>query len=305
MKIRFRWILAALAALPLISIGGGVFAAPMGVPQQMLPGYVPASPSRGVASFRPRYRSEPVWPMARSGQPGNVRPFHGPVRRAGNWPIPVSYRPMVPRPQPRFAPPYGYRGPVPRWTGYPLPVRGYGPQPMPRMAYGYPARPAVGVRGYPQARQFRPRSPYPPVVPARYRQPNWTMPRSTRMPPPYTGYPQRQAYPTRFLPVPPAMPGRFAGRYQPYAGLPGGRPDYRFRPMPQPQAYRGYPLTAGRPAVPAVPPNYRTWQGPGEAGPARRPAAPYQAWQMPDRPIRQAEVLAWENTVKRFPRVAY
>jgi|GEM_PF-2108753 len=301
MKIKFGRILAALFGLTLLSMGGGVFAAPAGVPQQMVPSYMPASPSRGVASFRPHYRPQPVRSMARLIHPANVPPhYYAPVRHAAGWPIPVSYRPIAPLPHPRFPPPYGYRGQARHGAGYPLPVRGYGVRPMPRMADGYPARPPVGAWGYPRSPQFRLPRPYPPMAPVHYRPPNWSMPR------PYRAYPNRQSYPLPVVPGPQAMPRRFAGRYQPYSRPPGGQPDYRFRPIPQPVVYQGFPVARTYPALPGFPANYRFRPGPRNPGLTRMPSAgSYQARQMPDRPIRRGEVLAWENTAKQFSRTVY
>ncbi len=306
MKIRFRWILTALAVLPLLPVAGSVFAAPAGVPQQMMPSYVPASPSRGVASFRPRYRAQPVRPMARFAPPGNIPPSHAPVRRVGNWPLPVSYRPMMP--PPRAVPPYGYGRQAPRWAGYRPPVRSYGVRPASQPVYRYPARPPVGVRGYPQAGQFRPRPPYPPMTPVGYRPPGWAMPGRTFMPRPYNSNPRRHAYPVRSMPAPRAHPGRFAGRYQPYSRGPGGRPDYQFRPMPQPVAYRPYPMPGRYGAMPGrygaarlAPPDYRALPLPRQRAPIRHPAGAYQARQMPDRPISRGELLAWRSTAQRLP----
>lgn len=301
MKIGFRWVSAVLFALPLISLGGDLFAAPAGVPQQMLPSYVPASPSRGVASFRPHYRSLPARPMTRFRHPAN-RP---PVRSAGSWPIPVSYRPVVPVPQPRYPAPYGYRGRGVQWTGQPLPVRGRGVRPMRWMAYNQPARPPLGVRGYPRSGRFSPWRPDRPMLPTRYRQPNRMMPRPSLMPRPYPVYPHRQAYPVRSMPRPALAPGRFAGRYQPYSGVPGSRPNYRFRPMPQRVAYQGYPVMPGYPAAPPVPAGYRFWQGPGNPGTAARSAGAQLAGRLPERPIRRGEVLAWQNSARQLPRMTY
>lgn len=304
MKIRFAKILSAVFGLALLPIGGGVFAGPAGLPQQMLPGYVPASPSRGVASFRPRYRAQPVRPMARYPHPVNVPPHYAPVRHAGSWPIPVSYRPIAPRPHPRFLP-YGYRRASPRWAGYPPPTGGYGVRPMPRMprmAYGYPTRPPVNTRGQLRPVQFRAQRPYLPIAPVYYRQPSWATPRRAVLPMPGMAYPQRQS--NRY-PVPRAVPGQFAGRYQPYSRSSGGHPDFRFRPMPRSVAYQGYPVAGGYPAAPGYSPDYRFRPGPPNPGLARMPVSPYQARQMPDRPIRRGEVLAWHNTAKQFPRPAY
>lgn len=304
MKIRFGKILSAVFGLALLSMGGGVVAGPAGLPQQMLPSYVPASPSRGVASFRPQYRVQPVRPMARYPHPVNVPPHYAPVRRhAANWPIPVSYRPIAPMPPPRF-PPYGYRGAPPRWAGYPPPTGGYGVQPMPRMAYRYPSRPPVNTWGYPRPVQFRAQRPYPPMAPVYYRQPSWATPRRAVLPMPGTAYPYRQSnrYP---VPGPRTVQGQFAGRYQPYSRSPGGQPDFRFRPMPRSVAYQGYPTPDGYPAAPGYSPDYRFRQGPPNHGLGRTPVWSYQAWQMPDRPIRKGEVLAWHNTAKQFSRTAY
>lgn len=304
MKIRLRWILTAPSVLLLVSAAGAVFASPVGVPQQMMPNYVPASPSQGVASFRPHFRAQPLRPAARFAPPGRVPPAHAPVRRAGNWPLPVSYRPMLP-PAPRYAPPYGYRGPAPRWAGYRPPMRNYAVPAAPRMVYGYPARPPVGVQGYPQVRQYRPRLPYPPMVPVRYRQPNWTVPGRASMPRAYHGYPQRQAYPAGPIPGPRALPRRFAGRYQPYSRVPTGRSNYQFRPMPRPAAYRGYPMPQRYGAAPFAAPNYRSRPDPRQAGQVRRPMGSYQAQQMRDRPMSRGELLAWRNTAQRFPGSVY
>lgn len=310
MKIRFRWILTVLAVLPLIPVAGSVVAAPVGVPQQMMPGYVPASPSRGVASFRPRYRPQPVRPMARFAPPGNIPPSHAPVRRVGNWPLPVSYRPAVSAP--RAMPPYGYGRQAPRWAGYRPPVRHYGSRPVSRPMYRYPARPPVGVRGYPRAGQFQARPAYPPVVPMGYRPPNRIVPGRAFTPRPYHGYPRQQPYPVRSMPVPRALPGRFAGRYQPYSSGPGGRAGYQFRPMPQPVAYRAYPMPGRYGVMPGrygaarlAQPNYRGRPVPRQSSQVRRPVAAFQARRMPDRPISRGELLAWRNTAQRLPGAAY
>ncbi len=283
MKIRFGWILTTVA-LALAGMAGGAFAAPAGLPQQMLPGYAPASPDRGVASFRPHYRMQPAQWMPRFARPGVRRPMHAPLPRAAAWPIPVSYRPIAP-PPPRM-PRYGYPGQGPRWSAYPLPgqvpfpvpVRGYGVRPMPWTGYPYPSRPPIGAWGYPRPVPYRQRPAYPPVAPAFLPPPLRMPPAVAGAPPPYSGYPGRPWLRQPARPAPPAVAGQLARRYQPYAGYPGARRDYRFRPMPRSVALQGHPVAMPYRPGPAYPRDYRFRQDPrfhplvGQ----RMPTAPYR-----------------------------
>jgi hypothetical protein len=288
MKIRFGWIMATVG-LTLAGMAGGVFATPAGLPQQMLPSYVPAAPGRGIASFRPHYRMQPVRQLPHFVRPGVRPPVYAPLPRAAAWPIPVSYRPIAPLPTPRM-PRYGYPGQGPRWAAYPLPVpvRGYGARPTPWTWYPYPPRPPVGAWGYPRPAPYRQRPAYPPVAPAFHPPPFWIPPAGAGAPPPQFGYPGRPWFRQPARPAPRAVAGPLAGRYQPYAGYPGARPDYRFRPLPQAVAFQGQPVaTAYRPG-PAYPWDSRFRQDPRFHPPRfhplagqRMPTAPYRYGQHP------------------------
>ncbi len=289
-------------------------AAPAFVPQQMLPSYAPASPSRGVAGFRPHYRYQPIRPVVRYASQANLpyRPI--PARYASAWPIPVNYRPAMPAPRPRL-PYYGYRGQMPRWVGYPPPTvgRGYAMPPMPRTAYRYPWPTQTGAWGYPYPRQFRPQYAYPPVAPVNYRPPTWTPPRRAAVPMPYNRYQARPGAVRPVTPTPQVLPTHLAGRYQPYAGRPSIRPDYRFRPVPQAVAYQPYPTAWRYPTRPVygVDQGFRT--DPRLSALARAPVGAYPVWYAPRssqgatgaRPIRREETLAWGDTAARFRHPAY
>ncbi len=315
MHIKFRWILSAVVGLTFVSMAESLLAAPAGLPQQMLPSYVPASPSRGIASFRPHYRFQQMRPMTRPAHPVNLPPHYAPVRRAAAWPIPVSYRPIVPMPRPRLLPPYGYRGQVPPWLGYsPRPAGRYGMPPMPHVANAYPMRPPVGRWAYPRPPQFRGPRAYPPIAPVGYRQTDRRGPWGGMRPMPYTGYPGSRPFQRPVMPAPRALPWQSAGRYQPYSGLPGGRQDYRFRSIPLPMALQGNPVAKVYPISPAYPRDYRFRQDQRHHPLAGMPARQLsdRAWQARPysgsdtaRPIRREEWLAWDNTAPQFRRTGY
>lgn len=303
MNTGIRRIGALAIGMVLIAFANGVMAAPAGLPQQMLPGYAPASPARGVASFSPPYRVQPPPRAARFGPPPYRAPYYGPMRRASNWPIPVSYRPIAPMPYARL-PFNAYPGQMPRWAGYPAPVQGYGVRPLPHMAQGYPRHYPMRAWSYPQSPRMGTPTPYSRVAPVSYTRP-WVAPRRAITPMPYRVYPYRQSGGRPVAPTPQSLPRQFAGRYQPYSRMPGGQPDYRFRPMPQPmmdQLQRAVPI---RPMAAGYPGDYRFRQDRRLQGMAGRSVPPYQGWQMPAETMRRHEALAWDGTAQRLRRAAY
>ncbi|MCW8889102.1 MAG: hypothetical protein OQL20_00405 [Sedimenticola sp.] len=253
MMIKLTQVFAILAGLGAISLfSGQAIAAPSGLPQAMVPAYIPASPAQGVARFRPHYRmQQPVryLPPGYSPRPGNVPPQYRPARRAMAWPLPVSYRPIVRAPRP---PAGAYYAPHARPGFYPHPVA----------MRGYPVRPvAPGFRGNPYAQrpmQWRGQPPvfngyrgYRPPMPVNYRPPVPRMPVRSAMYAPVYSYPQPRMIGS--MPRHQPMPGRLA-RYQPYFPRPGVPNNYNFRPaqptgmnvpqtafQPQP-VRRGYPV---------------------------------------------------------------
>lgn len=244
-------ILAGLGALSLFS--GQVVSAPSGLPQTMVPAYMPASPAQGVARFRPHYRMPapvrsmpPGYASPRGIAPGQYRP----VRRAMAWPLPVSYRPIARMHRPPVNPYYRPR-PYARHGHVPAAVRGYPVRPVARMVnrYPYAQRPMARPGPFPVFNGYRG---YRPPMPVNYRPaPRWAPVRSAMYAPVY-GSPQ--LYRGRVMPQHhQPMPKRLA-RYQPYFPRPGVPRNYHFRPaqppvmnaprvglQPQPLR-RGYPM---------------------------------------------------------------
>lgn len=270
MNIEFSKILAAFG-LCLAGLTGGALASPAEPPRQMLPSYVPATGEHGVASFRPNYRPGyspgyrtgyspgyrprplqrspyPAWSGYPAPHPMAVAPVALP--RPTTWPIPVSYRPLVPPPR---MPRHGYPAPWARWSGYPPPPWGYGVRSNPGIASPY-AYPYSGRTHYPTRAYRRPAwVPPPPVYPppgypsaARglSRVPAWLPPPGMGVMPPRAALSERPWLRRPVRPAPAGTP-QWTGRYRPYAGYPGPgrRPDYRFRPLPRPLAFQGQPVT--------------------------------------------------------------
>ena len=239
--------------MPLFS--GQAIAAPYGLPQNMVPAYMPASPSQGVARFRPHYRmQQPVryLPPRYVAQRGMAPVQYRPVRRAVAWPLPVSYRPIAQAPR---SPMGAQFYPRMRQAAHPYPVAmpGYQGRPMPRMAYDYPyAQRPMPRRGAPPAHRGFSGHRYP--APANYRPPNaWIPPVRSAMRPPVYGYPQLQR-PSQL--VQQSMPGRVA-RYQPYNNRNGSHQNYRFRSVPPTMAYQSPPVLLPNNPRQGYPMNYR------------------------------------------------
>jgi hypothetical protein len=289
-------IVTGLSMLPLLI--GSATAAPTGVPQYMVPAYMPASPTRSVASFRPQYRAQqPVrYLPVNATRQGRPPAGYYPVRRAVAWPLPVSYQPIARR----MPPPQVYPWMRHRYPTAPGPLPGYQARPMPRMAYGqsYPRR-AMPWGGPPPAYAYPGYRGYRPPMPVNYRQPNaWMPPVRSAMRPSVYGYPQQQivrpAMP-RYQP----MPARLA-RYQPYYNHPGAPRNYRFRPAPSAVAYQGSPISAAYPYRPSYPANYNFRPDLRNSNSAINPWGPYAMRAAPGRypksfTARQNETLAWSN----------
>lgn len=297
--IKMRQIFAILTGLSILPLFvGNASAAPAGVPQYMIPAYMPASSVRSVASFRPRYRpQQPIRYLPPVNTPGYGRPSAGyyPVRRAVAWPLPVSYQPIA-----RWAPPpQVYPWIRPRYPVAPGPLPGYQARPMPRMAYGqpYPRRAmpwggAAPAYAYPAYRGYR------PPMPVNYRHPAWMPPIRSAMRPPVYGYPQPQI--TRpAMPLQQPMPAQLA-RYQPYYNHPAAPQSYRFRPAPSAVAYQGSPVSAPYPYRPGYPANYNFRPDFRNPNVARAPWEPYamraaHGSYPKSFTVRQNETLAWSN----------
>ncbi|MCW8945217.1 MAG: hypothetical protein OQL27_10625 [Sedimenticola sp.] len=255
MMIRLTQVFAILAGLGAVSLfSGPLVAAPSGLPQNMVPAYMPASPSQGIVRFRPQYRLQQppmrYLPSSRHvAQHGRVPVQYRPVRRSMAWPLPVSYRPIVQAPRP----------PVGRYN---TPWSRYGQYRHPAARQFFQGRPVARVISrYPYAQRPMPWRGQPPVysgyrgyrspVPANFRQPApWGAVRSAMYAPVY-GYPQPQISRNTGQ-VNRAMPRRLA-RYQPYFSRPGVPRNYNFRPsqatvmnVPRP-GYQQYPPLRGYP----------------------------------------------------------
>lgn len=295
--IKMRQIFAIVTGLSMLPLFvGSVIAAPTGVPQYMVPAYMPASPARSVASFRPRYRAQQPVRYLPVNTPRQGMPPAGyyPVRRAVAWPLPVSYQPIARRLPPPQVYPWGVRG----FPMIPSHMSGYQTRPMPRMAYGYPypqrAMPWRGAQSaYPGYRGYR------PPAPVNYRQPNaWMPPVRSAMRPPVYGYPQQRI--TRpAMPLHQPMPARLA-RYQPYYNHPAAHQNYRFRPAPSAVAYQGNPVSTPYPYRPSYPVNYNFRPDLRNPNVGINPWGPYAMRPAPGRypksyTAHQNETLAWSN----------
>ncbi|MCW8907914.1 MAG: hypothetical protein OQL28_11755 [Sedimenticola sp.] len=321
-------LLAGLSAL-VVAAGTTQAAAPMVMPQQMAPAFAPAAPGQGVAAFRPRFRPQFVNPRNGFGRYGMPQGRYA-VRRASAWPIPVSYRPPVRMPPPRYpmaAPPRQiayWPGAFPgqqRQAGYPRFAPAYRGSPGPRMAYPGPrqmdprayVRPAPGMMrpgyrpmpqiAYGSAPSVRPVQGYRPQQrgggfyspPRRSMTPvRYWRPPGGMLPPPmmHSPYPGRQQWRRPVPPPPQAAPGRYAGRYQPFNSPLRGQPNYRFRPMPRPFVAQ----RADRASRPNPPAHYQyphnRWSGNRPSGQVQ--SGPWAGGPASRLPIpRREDTLAW------------
>ncbi|MES9882090.1 MAG: hypothetical protein ABW185_14540 [Sedimenticola sp.] len=213
----------------------------MRIPQNFSPAYVPASPTNGVASFRPHYRPPPQiqgrQQRMASRYPQWRQRFAPAKRVVAPWPFPVSYRP-VRSPGISYNHPMPYR---PYSRGFYRPAAhqsGYLRQPMPyQPAYTRASPQYLPGRGVNMANQFRRNSPYPSGYPRNYAN---FRPRPAA---PAWGYYQQQAF---------VNSGQ--GRY---AVTP-----YRFRPIAQSRRYvPGYFVPQRGTSYPPVATNYPTPRG--------------------------------------------
>lgn len=287
-------ILAGLGAVSLFS--GQLVAAPTGLPQNMVPAYMPASPSQGIVRFRPQYRMQQPMrylPPRHIAQHGPVPVQYRPVRRSMAWPLPVSYRPIVLAPRPpvgRYNAPWSRNGQY----RHPAARQAFQSRPVTRVINRHPyAQRPIQWRGQPPV--YNGYRGYRPPMPANYRQPApWGVVRSAMYAPVY-GYPQPQIS-RNTLQVDRAMPKRLV-RYQPYSPRPGAPLNYSFRPspatvmnVPRP-GFQQYPQLRGYPFRYQYRPNLRYPVAAQQVHPVRTVPGRYSE----NLAYRSSEAVAWAD----------